>query len=137
MIDDSEDRSVRAGDKLTYRVVLQNKVDAALNALGTDKLEHDVIALRTGMLFDMSGLPFRTKINKNLKRLKFEKAVKIRVIKRRNLSEWKHAGKRLINELTIDEEFYTQELEFLIDLLASHDALLQAKDFIEKGEQSD
>ena len=128
-----KDRSVRASDKLTYRIILQNKVNAALDSLGTDRLEKAVVALRTGMLFDVPGLPFRTKINKNLKKLKFEKAVKIAVIKRLHPGDWKHAGKRLIHELTIDEEFFTDELEFLINLLAEHDALLQPKGFVETG----
>ena len=134
---DDTDRGVRTSDKLTYRIILQNKVNAALDALGTDKLEPSVISLRTGMLFDMPGVPFRTKINKNKKKLKFEKAVKIRMIQRLHPGDWKHAGKRLIHELTLDEEFYTDELEFLIDLLATHDALMQPKGYVESGDEDE
>jgi len=134
---DNTDRGVRTSDKLTYRIVLQNKVNAALDALGTIYLGGRVVSLRTGMLFDMSGVPFRTKINKNLKWLKFERKVKVGVIKRVHPGHWEHMGKRRFYELTLDEEFYTEELEFLIDLLATHDALMQPKGYVESGEDTE
>ena len=130
-----EDRAVRTGDKLTYRIIIQNRVNDALGALGTDRLEKCVVSLRVGMQFNMVGLPFKTKIDENLRKLKFDEAVKIRLVQRLHPGHWEHAGKRIQYEFTFDEEFYTDELMFLINLLASHNALMEPKDFIEKGDQ--
>jgi hypothetical protein len=137
MNENQEDRSIKAKDKLTYKNVLQNLVALALASLGTIHLEDRVVALRTGMLFDIPGMPLQTKINTNLKRLKFERAVKIGVIKRLYPGHWEHRGKRAYYELILNEEFFTDELHFLINLLSQHNALVETRDFVESGEMSD
>jgi len=130
-----EDRSIKSRDKLTYKNVLQNSVAHALACLGTCELENAVTALRVGMMFDILGMPLKTKIEKNLKQLKFERAVKIRLVQRLHPSHWEHPGKRIQYELTFDEEMFTQELHYLISLLAEHNALVETRGFTESGEE--
>jgi len=132
-MDVNDDRSVKTSDKLTYKNVLQRRVDYALSCLGSLMLEDAVISLRNACYFNQVGLPFKTEIDKNLKKLEFEKAVKIGVIKRLHPGHWEHAGKRIQYEYALEEEFYTSELQFLIGMLSSHNALLEPKDFVETG----
>jgi len=109
-------------------------VSDALNALGTIHLKDHVISLRTGMMFDIPGMPLGTKINENLKRLNFELAVKIRLVQRLHPGHWEHAGKRIQYEFTFEDSYYTQELHFLIRLLSQHRALIETRDFVESGD---
>ena len=132
---EDQDRSVRTGDKLTYKIILQRKVDAALNALGSEALGKAVVALRTACFFNQAGLPFKKKIEAKLRELNAKRRDKILRIVNTSRDDWIHPIKRKIHCITLDEEYYTEELEFLIDMLASHNALLESKDFIEKGEQ--
>ena len=132
---DKDDRSIRASDKLNYRAVIQDKINKYLDAIGTIDLEKRVKALKNSVYFDIPGLLFRTEIIKKENDLKFERAVKISYIIRRNRDEWIHPYKRKIHKATIDEEYNMELAEFLLDLIAKHDGLMQVKGFVETGEQ--
>jgi len=133
-MDNDENRAVRSSDKLTYKVVLQGKVNHALGCLGTDRLEDAVIALRTACYFNQAGLPFKTEIDDNLRKLNSWRRDYILALVKEDRDEWLHPIKKKINLITITDIYYTRELQFLIDMLASHNALLESKDYVESGE---
>jgi len=136
MIDPTDDqhRAVRTGDKLTYRILLQNKVDMALNAMGTEFLGYRVLALKTACYFDQSGLLFKTLIDEKIAKLNKEYIAKVMVIVKNNRDEWLHPIKKHIHSITLNEWYFTSLLEFIIDMLASHNALLESKDYVEMGQ---
>ena len=135
MTEEVRDRSVKDSDKLTYRIIIQRKVDYALSCLHTEELENAVIAVRTACKFNQIGLPFKTKILDNLNELNSWRRDYVLDIVKKDRDEWIHPIKRKIHLITITDLYYTAELEFLIDMLASHGALLDSKDFVERGEQ--
>ena len=130
---DDKDGSIRKSDKLNYRDVIQNKINRYLDAIGTFDLEKRVRSLRNSVFFEIPGLPFRSEILEKEKRLRFERAVKIVYIVKSNRDEWIHPYKRAIHKATFDEEFYMELGEFLLDLIARHDGLMQVKGFVETG----
>lgn len=132
---DDKDRSIRASDKLNYRAVIQDKINKYLDAIGTFDLEKRVRSLRNSVFFEIPGLPFRSEILEKEKQLKFNRAVKIVYIVKSNRDEWIHPYKRAIHKATFDEEFYMELGEFLLDLVARHDGLMQVKGYVEIGEE--
>lgn len=136
MIDptDEQSRSVRTSDKLSYRVLLQNKVDMALNSMGTEFLGVRVLALKTACYFDQSGLLFRTLIDKKVAELNKEYIAKVLQIVKNDRDEWLHPIRKHIHKLYLNEWYFTTLLEYIIDMLASHNALLESKDYVESGE---
>lgn len=137
MVDEFDDKegSIRRSDKLNYRDVIQNKINRYLDAIGTFELEKRVRSLRNSVFFEIPGLPFRSEILNKEKELRFNRAVKIVYIVKSNRDEWIHPYKRAIHKATIDEEFYMELAEFLLDLIARHDGLVGVKGFVESGEE--
>ena len=132
-MDLKDDRSVKTSDKLSYKLVLQRRVDYALSCLDTPMLEDAVISLRTACYFNQVGLPFKDEIDANLKVLNDWRMEYLLAIVKRDKDEWYHPIKRKINLMTITDIYYTKELQFLIGMLSSHNALLEPKDFVETG----
>lgn len=131
----NENRAVKKSDKLDYRVVLQMKVDRCLSNINiADAFPRCVSALRAGMYFNIPGLPFRSKIQAAEKELKAKLLEEILpAIEDPNI--WYHPYKR---NLAVADPFNRYDyylMEFLIDLLAKHDALIAAKDAVETGDE--
>ena len=134
-MEDDKDRGIRGSDKLNYRLVIQDKINKYLDAIGTIYLEDRVKSLRNSVYFEIPGLPFRTEIIKKEKELKKIRTIKILYLVKRRRDEWIHPYKRAINKATYDEEYYMDLAEFLLDLIARHDGLMQVKGFVETGEE--
>ena len=130
---DDKDRSIRSSDKLNYRVVIQDKINKYLDAIGTLELGKRVKSLRHSVYFDIPGLPFRTEILKKEKGLNDKRIYKIRQIAKRDCDELIHPYKIKINKTTINEEYNMELGEFLLELIAKHDGLMQVKGFVETG----
>ena len=131
--DGDKDRSIRASDKLNYRIVIQDKINKYLDAIGTLGLEQTVRALRNSVYFDIPGLPFRSEILKKEKELNDKRRAKIRSIAERDCDELIHPYKLKINKTTINEEYYMELAEYLLELIAVHDGLMGVKGFVETG----
>ena len=131
---DNEDRSIRKSDKLNYRDVIQNKINKYLDAIGTDKLEPSVFSLRNSVFFDIPGLPFKSRILEKEQKLNDKRRDKIRKIAERDCDELIHPYKIKINKSVINEEYYMELAEFLLELIAIHDGLMGVKGMVEEGE---
>jgi len=131
--DFDKDRSIRASDKLNYRIVIQDKINKYLDAIRTIGLEQAVRALRNSVFFDIPGLPFRSAIVKKEKELNDKRRAKIRAIAERDCDELIHPYKLKINKTTINEEYYMELAEYLLELIAIHDGLMGVKGFVETG----
>jgi len=130
---DDTDRSIRSSDKLNYRVVIQDKINRYLEAIGTKFLGAAVMALRNAVFFNIPGLQFRTEILKKEKELNDKRRMKIRNIAERDCDELIHPYKIKINKTTINEEYYMELAEFLLELIAIHDGLMGVKGMVEEG----
>ena len=129
-----ETRSIKTTDKLNYRAVIQDKIIEYLNAIGTPNLEQAVKALRNSVYFEIPGLPFRTEILAKEKELKIKRVGSILTIVKSSRDEWLHPFKRIINMATVDEKFYMEYGEFLLELVARYDGLIGVKGFVELGD---
>ena len=132
---DDKDRSIRASDKLNYRIVIQDKINKYLDAIGTPLLENTVKALRNSVLFDIPGLPFKTAILKKERELNDKRRFKIKQIAENDCDELIHPYKIKINKSIINEEYYMELAEFLLELIAIHDGLMQVKGSVATGEE--
>ena len=132
---DDKDRSIRASDKLNYRAVIQDKINKYLDAIETRYLEERVKSLRNSVYFNIPGLPFKTEILDKEKELNDRRRDKIRKIAERDCDELIHPYKMKINKSVINEEYYMELAEFLLELIARHDGLMGVKGFTEKGEE--
>ncbi len=132
---DDKDRSIRASDKLNYRAIIQDKINRYLEAIDTRFLEKAVKALRNSVLFDIPGLPFKTEILKKEKELNEKRIAKIIQIARIDCDELIHPYKIKKHKSVINEQYYLELAEFLLDLIARHDGLMGVKGFTEKGEE--
>jgi len=132
---DDKDRSIRASDKLNYRAVIQDKINKYLDAIGTRYLEERVKSLRNSVYFNIPGLPFKTEILDKEKELNDRRRDKIKKIAERDCDELIHPYKMKINKSIINEEYYMELAEFLLELIARHDGLMGVKGFTEKGEE--
>jgi len=132
---DDKDRGIRPSDKLNYRAVIQDKINKYLDAIGTKYLEKTVKALRNSVYFNIPGLPFKTEIVKKEKELNNKRRAKIKAIAEQDSDELIHPYKIKINKSTINEEYYMELAEFLLELIAKHDGLMGVKGFTEKGEE--
>lgn len=132
---DDKDRSIRASDKLNYRAVIQDKINRYLNAIGTPHLEDAVKALRNSVFFDIPGLPFKTSILKKEKELNDKRRDKIRAIAKQDCDELIHPFKIKINKSVINEEYYMELAEYLLELIAIHDGLVGVKGVVLTGEE--
>jgi len=128
-----EDRGIRASDKLNYRVVIQDKINRYLNAIGTEELESAVYALRCSVYFNIPGLPFRDEIKKKENELLREYVFKVIYLVKTHRDEWIHSYKRLINNATFKEKYFMDFAEFLLELIAIHDGLVGVKGMVEEG----
>ena len=134
---DDKDRSIRRSDKLNYRDVIQNKINKYLDAIGTPRLENTVKALRNSVFFDIPGLPFKTAILKEERKLNDTRRAKIKSIAERDCDELIHPYKIKINKSIINEEYYMELAEYLLELIAIHDGLVGVKGFVEAGEEEE
>ena len=131
----NENRSIKSGDKLNYKQVVQNNISEYLASIGTFGLGRCVKSLRNSVFFEIPGLPFRSEILKKEKELEFDRAVKISYIKRTNVSEWAHPYKKMIHLATINECYDMALGEFLLELVAKFDGLMGVKGFTQTGEE--
>lgn len=131
----SDDRSVKASDKLSYKLVLQRRVDYALSCLDSPMLEDAVISLRTACSFNMVGLAFKDEIDANLEVLNKWRLDSIIAVVTVDRDQWYHPLKKKILLMGIMDVYYTKELQFLISMLSSHNALLEPKDYVETGDR--
>jgi len=134
---DEINRSIRTKDKLDYRLVLQRKVEFAVDCIGTGKLPDAVMRLRKAMYFQTPGLPFKSDIDakeKELKNIWIKKLIKLRVL---HPNDYFHPYKNNIITVDYEMDYYEDLLEYLIDLLAKHDALIMSKDYTESGEMGE
>ena len=133
------DRSVSYKDQLVYRITIQKTVDRCLFSMGTFQMARHVKALRTALFFQIPGLPFKDRIIEKEKQLDRQKINKTNeLIKKLNykvssLDNCKVGDKAKI-KMRIHEWYWMTKLEYLLDLLAEHDALLKPRDFVEMGE---
>lgn len=134
---DEINRSIRTRDKLDYRLVLQRKVEFAVDCIGTDKLPGAVLRLRKSMFFETSGLPFKSDIARKEKELRIIWIKKIIRFKVLHPNAYGHPYKNIMETVDYEMEYYEDLLEYLIDLLAKHDALIMSKDYTESGEMGD
>ena len=130
---DKEDRSIRASDKLNYRAVIQDKINKYLEAIDSRDLGKAVKALRNSVFFNIPGLSFRTEILKKEKELNDKRRTKIKQIAERDCDELIHPYKIKKNKSIINEEYNMELAEYLLDLIAKHDGLMQVKGFVETG----
>ena len=130
---DDDERSIRRTDKLNYRDVIQNKINRYLDAIGNPDLEKTVKSLRNSVLFDIPGLQFKTQILKKEQELNDRRRYKIKKIAERDCDELIHPYKIKINKSVINEEYYMELAEFLLQLIAIHDGLVGVKGFVETG----
>ena len=131
---EDEDRSIRKSDKLNYRDVIQNKINRYLDAIGTPGLEKTVKSLRNSVLFDIPGLSFKSRISEKEQELNDRRRYKIKKIAERDCDELIHPYKIKINKSVINEEYYMELAEFLLQLIAIHDGLVGVKGFVEAGD---
>ena len=131
--DDEKDRSIRSSDKLNYRQVIQDKINKYLDAIGTRYLEERVRSLRNSVYFNIPGLPFRTEIMKKEKELNDTRRNKIKNIAKIDSDELIHPYKIKINKSIINGEYDIELAEFLLELIARHDGLMQVKGMVEEG----
>jgi len=133
--DDENDRSIRASDKLNYRAVIQDKINRYLEAIETKGLDKAVKSLRNSVYFNIPGLPFKDEILSKEKELNERRRINIRQIARNDCDELIHPYKLKINKTTINERYNMELAEYLLDLIAKHDGLMQVKGFVEEGEE--
>ena len=137
MIDGAEDRSVRAGDKLSYKNVLQDRVRRCLDAEGMMYYPERVQSLRSSCYFDISGLKFKSAIDEyELVLIDMYRKEVIQLITK-DRSIWIHPIKKIYYETELNHKYSKMLFEFILNLLATHSALLEARDFVEKGERVD
>jgi len=133
--DDDKDRSIRVSDKLNYRAIIQDKINRYLEAIGTKFLDKAVRALRNSVYFDIPGLPFKTEILKKEKGLNDKRRSKIKQIAKQDCDELIHPYKLKINKSIINGGYNMELAEFLLDLVARHDGLMQVKGSVATGEE--
>ena len=134
---DDKDRSIRSSDKLNYRVVIQDKINKYLDAIGTRYLEEKVNALRNSVYFNIPGLQFKTAILEKEKELNDKRRDKIKKIAEIDCDELIHPYKIKINKSIINGEYDMELAEFLLELIAIHDGLMGVKGMVEEGGDMD
>jgi len=134
MSDELEDirRNVKKSDKLNYRTILQLKVDRCLSSINMTDFPQAVSALRAGMFFDVPGLPFRTEI-KEAETILNKELVKDLMPAISDPNTWYHPYKRKLAIADPINNYNYRLMEFLIDLLAKHNALIAADEHVETG----
>lgn len=138
------DRSVSRKDELTYRNTLEQLANRCLLVRGTYGIDRAVSSFRTALFISVPGLPFRDRI------LDFEKELdqamedfknkKIKKLSKKYI--WSEP--KTLNDLEVPDRailkiklyfaYNHTKLDFLLQLLAEHNALLRAKEYVETGE---
>lgn len=131
--DKDKSRSIRAHDKLNYRTEIQSRISSYLSAIGTFDLDRAVTALRNSVYFNIPGLPFRDEIIKKERELMKDYGIRVMMLVKRDRDSWIHPIKRVINDTIFREIFYMDFAEFLLELIAKHDGLMQVKGNVELG----
>ena len=133
--DDTKDdiRSVSSKDQLTYRQTIQRIVDRCFFTMGTMSMPRHVKALKTGLYFQIPGLPFKDRIDEKEEKLIEEKKKKIYKIKKRMGRSFYGNAETAKIRIQIQQWYWEKFLEYLLDLLAEHDALMKARDWVETG----
>jgi len=136
----TEDQNVVSGDKLNYRLILQEHIDRCLRVRSLETLEDfekEVDDLASAMYFNISGVPFRDKIK----------------IAQDELSKW-YEGKLSVFKSEPGRKFYnpfdyqirTRGWRFmkadamfrhLVDLLAEHGALFESRKSIDQWKENE
>jgi len=130
---DDDDRGIRSSDKLNYRVVIQDKINRYLDAIGTDRLEPAVNSLRNSVFFNIPGLPFRSEIMQKETQLFREYVFKVIYLVKTRRDEWIYPYKRNINDATFKEKYFMDLAVFLLELIAIHDGLMGVKGRVDLG----
>lgn len=127
------DRSVSRKDELNYRVTIQNIIDRCFRTMGSFSMITHVEALRMALFFNIPGLPLRNQILEVEKKLDKELLERSNNYKREMGREFYGNANRAKLKLKLTEWYWNTKLEYLLNLLAQHDALLKPKDFVEEG----
>ncbi|MBY8986823.1 MAG: hypothetical protein KGD61_00085 [Candidatus Lokiarchaeota archaeon] len=131
--DADESRSIRAHDKLNYRIVIQNKINDYLNSIGSLTLGQAVQSLRNSVYFEIPGLPFKSEIDKKERELMTDYHDNVMALIKQDRDSWIHPIKKLIADTTFRDKYFMDLAEFLLNLIAEHDGLMQVKGIVELG----
>jgi hypothetical protein len=134
--EDADNRSVSSKDQLTYRITIQKIVDRCFFTMGTMSMPRHVKALRMALYFQIPGLPFKNRIDKKEEKLKTEKEKRIKNIRKKQGRSFYGNAEKAKRRIKIQEWYWEKFLEYLLDLLAEHDALMKAREWVETGEMS-
>jgi len=134
--ENDKNRSIRAGDKLNYRAVIQGHISTYLASIDTLNLGKAVKALRNSVYFEVPGLPFRTEIIKKEKELMNDYRDNVMALLKFDRDCWIHPIKRMIYDTTFRDKYHMDLAEFLVDLIAKHDGLMQVRGNVEIGNTS-
>lgn len=150
MLDDDEsyyeapDRKVSYKDQLVYRVTIQKIVERCLFLQGSEQFHRPVESLRTALYFSIPGLPFKSRIDTKITALETERQQYIQDFCRNRYHNRRGDDTpQSLSDLTVIDRvrvtirlynWYNSELlEFLLNLLAEHDALIKARDLVPEG----
>jgi hypothetical protein len=134
---DDKVRYVSHDDEIDYANLLKKRADRCFDATGYPILEERTItAFKRALTFEAQGLRFKTRIREYEAELKKNyKEKKIEIKKEfNNRDYYKNANKSKVRYY-LHDWYWSSFLEFLLELLAEHRALMKAKDYVEEGEE--
>ena len=127
-------RAVRHSDKLNYKILIQLRIQACLQSIGKTNFFANVDSLKSSVFFDIPGLCLKREISVKEKELRATLMNRVNaILDDVNISG--HPLKKDIYLLGPVNEYYFDLMSFLIQMLAQHRALIDAKDFSEIGEE--
>ncbi len=127
-----EDRKVSKKDQLTYRTSIQKRVDRCLDSIDRDYFPRRVKAFRASIYWTVPGLPFKDRIDVKEKELRKSYEKEIEPYKN-NRSIWHDPLMKQYFNFRPHYNYHYRLFEFLMMLLAEHDALIRAKEWVEEG----
>lgn len=126
-------RSITSRDKLTYKMVVQSRVQLCLSSRGTLSFPRNVQALKSSIYFDVEGLKFKTDIRAKEFELGERMKDYLLSIEDSVPGTLTHPIRREFFYLKAKTKYHEDLFEYLVDLLATSKALFQTKDFVEMG----
>lgn len=131
---DEKFRNIRPNDKLDYRYILAQKVNQALIHSGSDHHGYYVNSLRDAMYFDIPGMPWKTLIDEREEQMKLKyKKKEDEFFAPEKRYTWAQPWKKGIFYADLDKWYYHEMQQFLIDILARFNALVEPMDFVDRG----
>lgn len=139
-----EDRPIAPQDSLSYNAVLQSLAQNCLHLRRASTYGRSVAALRTALTLDLDGLPFKQRIEAKAKEID-RLVIEYQDERIRSFADGIYYEPQCVNDLTcmhkdiLRDELYCLYndtwLEFLLQLLGEHSALISAKPHITEGSE--